>query len=900
MTAPTERKKLIEVALPLDEINLACKADKDRKTGTLRNLHKWFAPMPLPAWRALLFAALVDDPADDEKRAYLLDVMKRLVASGADVPDTLAVEEAREIIHLQFPSGLPMVMDPFCGGGSTLVEAQRLGLTTWGSDLNPVPVLITRVLTELLPKVHGRQPLHPESVTSRRSTAPFDTVCPARAYAGYDGLARDINYYAAIIRDRARKELSPYYPARPGEIPLSWMWARTAECPNPTCGAHTVLTTSFWLSKRRNDHAWITPKKAADGSIELDVVTGKRDGEAPLPPKAGRGANFTCLACNSLISEHSIIEQGMGGQLGLRLMAVCVQVDGRKTYRRPTIDDITAVDSVPSVADFPHVPLPDNPRWFSGPRFGFDTQESLYTPRQLLILDTLARLVRATYSEMIADGADADWAEAVVAALTLVLGKAAGYGSSQTRIELGAGGSNRTVPAFGRHDLPMTWDFPEINLLGDHSANWLQITETVCRGITQAPIGDGSVVRADARTTPLPARGLVATDPPYFDSIGYADLSDYFYVWHRRALRERHPDLYATVAAPKAGELTAIPSHHGGSKEAARQYFISGFTETFRHLQQYLTPYLPMLVVYASKEQSAGRDEEPRWSSILTAIVNADIEITGTWPVHGARGTRMIGLGTNAVASYVVMVCRPRHPSAGTCSLADFNRALRRELKPAVHDFQAAGILPVDLAQAAIGPGMQVYSRYREVVDQSGTRVPVDQALRLINAALGEVLDEQEGELDPYSRFAVEWWTAHGWSAATFGEADKLVRPHGIAVDDVVRAGVARYPKQGYVELAGTSNLDRAWRPSTDSRPSAWEAVHHLSDRLIEGGGSLEAGRLMGDLGVFRDPAQALVYRLHDIAAKKGRTKDQERYNALIGSWSDLLAIAATEKGGLF
>ena len=417
--------------------------------------------------------------------------------------------------------------------------------------------------------------------------------------------------------------------------------------------------------------------------------------------------------------------------------------------------------------------------------------------------------------------------------------------------------------------------------------------------ISRQAAGRTIEVKGDARLSRLGDAGLVATDPPYFDTIGYADISDYFYIWHRRALRSVHPDLYETIAAPKVGELTAIPAHHANDKEAARRYFIHGFTETFQNLKSSMADDLPMLVVYASKEQKGGREEETRWSSILTAITMADLEITGTWPIRGTTDARMISAGTNSVATYVVMVCRPRPASAGSCALADFNRSLRRELKQSVRDFQAAGILPVDLAQAAMGPGMQVYSRYRKILDQLGDRVPVDRALRLINAALGEVLDEQEGELDAYSRFAVSWWELNGWTAAAFGLADAMVRPHGTSVDDVVRAGVAHYPTPGRVALLGSGALDRKWTPAEDSLPTAWEAVHHLADRLIDGGGAAEAGRLMAELGPLRDSAQALVYRLHAIAAKKGWTKDQERYNALIGSWSDLIAISSTAQGVL-
>ena len=910
MTVTNCPKKLIEVALPLDEINAACKADKDRKTGTIRNIHKWFAPMPLPAWRALIFAALVDDPADDEKRAYLLDVIKRLVANGAYLPDRDTIEEAQRIIMAQFPGGVPTVMDPFCGGGSTLVEAQRLGLPTYGSDLNPVPVLITRILTELLPKVYGQQPLHPEpieAVSSMRRKKASDAddlaLIPAshagKTYTGYDGLVRDVMYYAERIRDSAQGRLGAYYPSLEGETPVAWLWARTVSCRNPTCGIETILTTSWWLSKRKNDQAWIAPT-VQNGKIHLEVVTGQHDGCPSPPPKSGRGASFECLACKSVIDEDWIAKEGIRGALGLRMVCVVADRDEHRIYRAPTEDEMRIANMVPPVEDFPDIALPDIPRWFSGPRFGLLTQEDQYTRRQLQVLTTTADLVAGSHLAVRHDGGSQEWADAIATLLGLAVGRMAQYQSSQVRWFIDSrSGAGQALPAFARHDMPMQWDFVE-PAPTSAAGSITGAVKSIVAALGQATHGVGQVVLGDARSATSPTPGLVATDPPYFDAIGYADLSDYFYVWHRRALRDVHRDLYPTIAAPKTGELTAIPSHHGGDKNVARQYFIDGFTDTYRHLRLSMADGLPMLIIYASKEQKGGREEETRWSSILTAICAADMEITGTWPILGARDKRMIGLDTNAVASYVVMVCRPRPPEAGTCSLSDFNRALRRELRPAVHDFQAAGILPVDLAQAAMGPGMQVYSRYRQVLDQAGDRVSVEQALRLINSALGEVLDEQEGELDAYSRFAVTWWEKHGWDAAAFGEADQLARPQGISVDDVIRAEVAHYPKPGFVALLGSDKLDRAWKPASDSHPTAWEAVHHLADRLISGSGELEGGRLMRELGTLRDPAQALVYRLHDIAAKKGRTKDQERYNALIGSWSNLLAVAASQRDELF
>ncbi len=900
------KKKLIEVALPLEEINAACKADKDRKIGTIRNVHKWFAPMPLPAWRALIYAALIDDPGNDEQRAYHLDLIGRLVRGGADLPDAATLQEAQRNLEKQFPGGTPTVMDPFCGGGSTLVEAQRLGLNTFGSDLNPIPVLITRTLTDLLPKTFGMQPIHPEGYPGDLGehaqdgfSSVLDGTVAIKIYAQYEGLAADVSYYAHLVRDRSWVKLRDCYEVRQGEIPIAWLWARTAKCTNPACQVETVLTTTWWLSKKQGDLAWINPR-VEDGEVHLDVVKGQRVGEPPQASKSGRGAAFVCVACGSPITEAELFEQASNGQMGLRLTAILVEIDGKKQYRAPDKYDLAAAAvSVPMDGIPDNVPVSDGG---TRKRFGLTSQADLYTPRQLISLMTFSDEVAEIYQQVIDDGGTPDWARVVVTLLGLGVGKIAHYGSSQTRIEFGHGGSNRTHPAFARNDIPMTWDFAEVNVFGDSSANWLQFMDTQSAAFRQLAHGSGTAERVDARIVAMQSPGLVATDPPYFDAISYADLSDYFYIWHRRALKRVHPDLYATVAAPKAGELTALPVHHNNSRADARTYFIDGFTETFHNLKASMLEGLPLLVVYASKEQRGGREEETRWSSILTAMVQAGLEITGTWPVHGTGSNRMVSQGANAVATYVVMVSRPRLESAGTCSLQDFNRALRRELKPAVHDLQAAGILPVDLAQAAMGPGMQVYSQYTAILDQTGAAVPVEMALRLINQALAEVLDEQEGELDADSRFAVTWWEQHHWSDAAFGEADQLARPYGISVDAVVRAGVASYPKPGFVRVEGNDHLIRDWEPSLDVRPTAWEAVHHLADRLIDGGGISEAGALMGKLGNLRDPSQGLVYRLHAIADRKGWTQDQERYNALIGSWSDLLAEAGRlhKEEGLF
>lgn len=881
MTETPRKKKLIEVALPLPEINAACKADKDRNIGTIRNLHKWFAPMPLPAWRALLFAALVDDPVDDNHRVYLLDLIKRLVKNGADLADPSDLAEARAVLTKQFPEGLPPVLDPFCGGGSTLVEAQRIGLESVGSDLNPVPALISRTLTQVLPAVYGLEPLHEAVETAGLFSARVN------GGGGYEGLASDITYYARGVERRVWDQVGTAFPRSHGREPIAWLWSRTAKCPNPACGVETFLIATWWLSRRKGDLAWFEPQ-VVGGEVALKVVQGMQAGSPPPSAKIADG-QFACLACNATLDGKYLRAEGLGGRMGLRMVGVVTRDGNRRDFAEPTPEDIASAERIEVDRSVAEIPLNPAGQGIRVGLYGMTTWDKLFTDRQVALLTAFADEVAATYERVLEDGGSLERARAVTTVLGLAVGRLALSNSSQARVTTPADGTTtRFNAAFARNDLAMTWDFPEMYAFGENGT-WLGSMPTVIGALSLAPHGTGVVTRADARVAHVDA-GLVATDPPYFDAIGYADLSDYFYVWHRRALRAVHPDLYTTVSAPKTGELTAISSHHGG-KDAARDYFIAGFTEAFANLKKSLGPGLPMIVVYASKEQKTAGGEETRWSSILTAMLDAELEITGTWPIHGTGTRRMIGIGTNAIATYIAMVCRPRREEAGTTSLAEFTRALRRELAPAVRDLQAASILPVDLAQAAMGPGMQIFSRYRQVLDQSGARVSVSQALDLINAALSEVLDEQEGELDPASRFAVRWWETYGWDTAPFGEADKTARPLGISVDDVVRAQVAT-SQANKVQLLGSGPLNRKWVPTTDSTPTAWEAVHHLADRLIDGGGELEAARLMTVLGKFQDPAMALAYRLHDIAAKKGRTGDQERYNALINSWAELIRLS--------
>ena len=868
------KRKLIEAAIPLDAINAACKADKDRKTGTMRNLHKWFAPMPLPAWRALLFAALVDDPGDPEERDRLLRLVEDLMASGGDPPGERELRAARQAIAEAWPDGVPTVLDPFCGAGSTLVEAQRLGCSTVGSDLNPVPVLISKFLTELLPAT----PAEPPTALS----GPL--VADENRFGGFEAVAA---HYARVVEQRVFGQLGRYYQLEDGAESVAWLWARTARCPNPACGCVAPLLSTTWLSK----------KKGAERSlvIEYDGVE-PRFAVAAGPPETDgtvRRGNGRCSCCGSTIPVRYLRDQGVAGRLGQVMTAVVTETNDGREYRAASDYDRALAADVPELDDPPAVPLVGKATQNLA-LYGIRTQADLYTPRALRLLDTFATEVAEIGAQVEADGGDEATAQAVPAFLALCVGKLA-QNASQLSMWAFRDGPSRTISAFGRHDMPMNWDWPEPSPFSEAGPSWMQLSRTAARACRFAIRGaNGVVEQADARQRADGMRGvLVATDPPYFDQIGYADLADFFYVWHRRALRREMPSIYATMATPKEEELVALPWRHGTDRDAAARYFIDGFTDVFRTLSRAQHDELPMLIVYASREQGADGDAgvtSRGWAAILEAVIAGGLRIVGTWPIHGTTGIRMMSAGSNALATYVVLVCRPRSDEAPRITRSEFARLLRTALGDAVAELQHANVAPVDLAQAVIGPGMKVYSSHSRVIQTDGTRVGVIDALSLINRTLAEVLDEQEGDLDSDSRWAVTWYDDNGFDTAAFGKADQLARAKGIAVDSLVQAGIVT-SGGNKVALLTRDRLDERWDPATDRRATAWEAVQYLV-RALDEGGERAAAELYARLGGLADPARELAYRLFQIAEKKGRTDEAIAYNGLVTSWSEIARLA--------
>jgi putative DNA methylase len=872
------KRKLIEVApfAPLDAISVASKADKDKKTGTIKNVHKWFAPMPTPALRALIFSALVDAPEDEAERDRLLDLVKRLVPKDGNPPDAKTLTEATDEIRRSNGGELPTIFDPFCGGGSTLIEAQRLGLPAMGSDLNPVPVLITRTLTQLIPQVAGRPPLVGD-------TGKLGSI----GGGPLDGLFADVQHYAELVRERVWSEVGHLYPPGPnGETILAWLWARTVDCPNPACGSTVPLISSTWLSKRKGSLVWVEPV-VVDRTVKLRLTEGP--GSPTHKGTVSRSGGATCLVCGEKVPFAAIRAAGSSRSMGIKLLALSATRDGDRTF----IDAEQVSPEEPSPPENAPDALLAGKATINLGLYGFETQADLYTSRQLVTLDAFAKAIAALPNLIQEDGGDVASAAAITSILGLALGKLAQSNSSQVRWKIDSrNGTGKPEPGFGLHAMPMVWDFSETNPFGGSVGDWLGQVGSMVRGLARLPTGaEPSIVRqADARSTATKVNRpvVVITDPPYFDQIGYADLSDFFYVWHRQALRRVHPDLYGTIVTPKDEELIATPHRHEGRKEAAAHYFVDGFTETFRSLKTVATTDHPVLIVYAHRQEESSSlgSASTGWDAMLEAVLAAGLNIEGTLPIRGTGSTRQIGQGTNALASYIVMVCRPRTDSASPGTIADFRAALRTRLPDAADALLGTGESMVDIRQAAIGPGMEVFSQFSAVFDGSEP-ITVRRALSIINEELGRILDEHLGAVDDETRWACQWYVDHQFEQGEYDRARQLAQTFGLGVDGLAAAGIVEQGRSK-VRLLDRSDLPADWMG--DDRTPAWEACQHLAKRL--GQGEQAAGELLAALGAKASGVRELAQYLTNLAIEKGWSDDAIAYDALVKSWPRIEELA--------
>jgi putative DNA methylase len=883
------KPKLIEVALPLEDINKESVREGFIYRGNPSAIHKWWAQRPLAACRAVLFAQLVDDPSahpdkfpteEDQavERKRLHDIISRLVV-WENIHDEKLLHEAHEEIHKSTGGNPPAILDPFAGGGSIPLEAQRLGLEAHASDLNPVAVLINKALIEIPPKWAGHKPVFPGAAAEKLS------------WPGATGLAEDVRHYGKWMRDGAEKRIGHLYPkVKVGGVDCSviaWIWARTVTCPNPACAGTMPLVRSFWLGKKKGKQRYIIPIPD-DKKIRFEI--GGPDG---IPREGTVGRNgATCLLCGTPVPLSYVRDEAKGKRMGAQLMAIVAEGERQRFYVGPSSQHEAVADVArpPGVADNE---LPERALSFRVQGYGMSEWADLYTNRQLVTLATFSDLILEAREHAISVGAEPEYANAIACYLACSLSKTADYNCT---FAVWYPQEDRPKNLFARHSIPMVWDYPEINPLIDIGGTWtgsIRVVADAMSGIPSAVKSTGYVQQCDAATVHIPAGAVVCTDPPYYSNVGYADLSDFFYVWLRRSLRDIYPEIFQTLLTPKEEEMIASPFRKGSMK-AAEKFFENRFREVFALIEEGAPTGYPTTVFYAFKQAETdqeGQQASTGWETLLEGMLSSGWVVTATWPIRTERISRAIGLKSNALASSVVLACRPRPADAGSTDRLGFIQALQSELPDALQKLEHDGkVAPVDLAQAAIGPGMAIFSRYAQVNEPDGKPMRVRMALKLINQALGEILSSLEGDVSADTRFCVEWFKQYGFDDGPYGKADVLARGVDTSVDGLGRAGVLR-SGQGKVRLFSSGEIPAHYEPTTDDRTSEWEICLHLARQLSVNGVDA-AARLMAQArtvdGIDLDDVRELSYLLYSIAEQKGWAETALLFNGLGTSWTDI------------
>lgn len=986
------RKKLIEVALPLEAINKASAREKSIRHGHPSTLHLWWARRPLAAARAVIFSQMVDDPSEyvdvlkgdakllrraqkDQKEKHRLwtlacELKQKADAAGISAPEPgpepkldeilaeierqrlfriieelvlwenttneVVLNKARDEIwqswrrtcaenaghprakELFDRQKLPAFHDPFAGGGALPLEAQRLGLEAYASDLNPVAVLINKAMIEIPPKFAGRPPVNPEARKGQLGT---------KTWRGAQGLAEDVRYYGQWMRDEAEKRIGHLYPkieitaAMAKERPdlkslvgqkltvIAWLWARTVKSPNPAFrNVDVPLASTFMLSTKPGKEAWVEPV-IEDGGYRFTVKVGKpKNAEAANAGTklGGRGANFGCLMSGTPIAADYIRTEAKAGRMGARLMAIVAEGERGRLYLSPTPEHEAAAEKAEPEWR-PEVEFFQQALGFRVGNYGMTKWSDVFTERQLVALTTLSDLVEQTRERIQRDAITAGikndaaalrdggtgataYAEAASLALSMCVSRQANRSAT---LNIWDQKGENVQQVFGMQILKMTWDFVEGNPFSQSTGNFNGQLDYFTKAweVSCSCAAPGSAQQADAQVQTISTSKVVSTDPPYYDNIGYADLAEFFYVWLRRSLRPLLPELFATVGTPKAEELVATPDRHGG-KEKAEAFFLDGMTRAMHRITEQVHTAFPVTIYYAFKqsesEGESGGTASTGWETFLDAVIRAGFVVSGTWPVR-TEYTSNLKTARGALASSIVLVCRPRAADAPTATRREFVAALQLELPEALRHLQAGNIAPVDLAQAAIGPGMAVFTRYAQVLDAEGKALPVREALALINETLDTALAEQEGDFDPDSRWALAWFEQFGFEEGEYGVAETLSKAKNTSIAGLAEAGVLESAR-GKVRLLRPEELPADWDPATDPRLTHWETVHQLI-RALNTSEATAAG-LIARLGVRAEAARELSYRLYTLCERKKRAAEALAYNGLVQCWGDLMQRA--------
>jgi len=943
MTVPY-KKNLIEVALPLEAINNASALEKSPFTRRHpRSIHIWWARRPLAAARAVIFAQMVDDPssnpdlfptekAQEKERKRLFKIIEELVL-WENTTNEEVLEKARAEIwqswrracaeNVEHPQAkelfdrhkLPAFHDPFAGGGALPLEAQRLGLESYASDLNPVAVLINKAMIEIPPKFAGKPPVNPEARQDQRLFK--------QGWRGAQGLAEDVRYYGQWMRGEAEKRIGYLYPKveitadmakeRPDLKPyvgrkltvIAWLWARTVKSPNPAFAQVDVpLVSTFMLSTKAGKDAYVEPV-IENGGYRFTVKVGKpKDAEAAKNgTTAGKRGGFRCVMSDTPIPYDYIREEGQTGRMGARLMAIVVEGDRGRIYLSPIHEHETLANHAKPEWK-PDTPLHGKCR-VNVSLYGFDVYGDLFTPRQLVALTTFSDLVQEVRERVKQDAVAAGMkdneaglddggtgAQAYADAVAMYLVFATSRWSDLSNSICSWNNTNQNVRAlFARQAIPMNWDYVELSPFSVVGSWFSTVESSVQASSSFATNQNGIVIQTDASNQLISSMKVVSTDPPYYDNIGYADLSDFFYVWLRRSLKPLFPNLFATLAVPKAEELVATPYRHG-SREKAEAFFLEGMTKAMHRLADQAHPAFPVTIYYAFKQSETENEgtASTGWETFLDAVIHAGFALTGTWPMRTERSARSVGIGTNALASSIILVCRKRAEDAPTATRREFLSALKAELPAALAHLQRGNIAPVDLAQASIGPGMAVYTRYSKVLDAEGKPLSVRDALTLINQTLDETLAEQEGDFDSDTRWALAWFEQFGFSEGEYGIAETLSKAKNTSVSGLVEAGIV-FSKSGKVRLLKPEELPGDWNPMTDPRLTVWEVSLHLI-RALQEQGEAAAAKIRAQVGGHASAARELAYRQYTLCERKKWAQEALAFNSLVISWPEIERLA--------
>lgn len=889
------KKKLIEVALPLDAINEASAREKSIRHGHPSTLHLWWARRPLATARAVIFASMIDDPSEcpekfptaesqEKERQRLFKIIEEIIKwenSGNEEIFSKALDEIKNSVG----ENLPAVFDPFAGGGTIPLEAQRLGLNSFASDLNPVAVMINKAMIELPAKFKNLPPVNPDSKK---------TIGNESDWHGSDGLAEDILYYGKLLKTLAFEKIGNLYPQifspehKKDFTVIAWLWARTVTCSNPACRHHMPLVHSFKLSAKQN--IFVNP--IVDGEeIKFEICSGEKN--IPEGTVSRNGAK--CLFCGSLVPLSHVRAEAKAGRMSAKLMAIVAEGKNGRIYLSPT-DEHEKIADVEKPDEFLGE-LPEKALGFRVQEYGITEWNQLFTNRQLKALITFGNLISEIQSQIIEDGGTEDYSNAVAVYLAFLIDRMAEYNSSGCSMNISV---ENIRGIFGRQAVPMVWDYAESNPFSQSSGSLEKTLKWITETFKYLPtkkiseVNRHSALKKFSFEKPV----IVSSDPPYYDNIGYANLSEFFYVWMRRPLKKIYPELFLRMNFPKDEEVIAEPARFNGNKEAAKKFFEDGMFQALQNIYEIADENFPVTIYYAFKQQDSEDDGSAStgWETMLNAIIRAGFQITATLPMRTEMKSRMRSHDSNALASSIVLACRKRPPENKNCDKGSFLQKLKTELKISLEKMKNANIAPVDMAQAAIGPGIGIYSRYEKITDMNDNALTVRDALKIINAEVAEILGNPAGKFDAASQFCVDLFAQKAFNEISFGEADVLARAKNISVSKLEELG-AVISARGRVRLTDRDemnltdenrHLNKNFVKKLSETKCAWLWLQGLV-KVFGKAGNEGAAELLVKFSGGEETLKNLAYLLYDICEKKSWAKEGTGYNEIVVEWNTIL-----------